>query len=71
MPLLHDPVPLVQSCLDEWGTPYVELDIFGTDRAEEIVSTVSRFCRDRLGSRVAGYLFYCSSVGSTLEAFAC
>src|SRR2546426_2250121 len=65
MTALHDPVTLIQRSLDEWGTPYVELDVFAADRAHEIVAAVDTFCRERLGSRLVAYLFYASSVGST------
>jgi len=62
---LHDPVDLIQRNLDEWGMPYVELDIFATDDARRIVELVDAFCLEHLGSRVTGYLFYYASVGST------
>src|SRR5262245_34426269 len=64
-PPLHDPVALIQKNLDEWGTPYVELDIFATDDARRIVEIVDAFCLEQLGSRLTGYLFYYASVGST------
>ena len=65
MTLLHDPVSLIQQNLDTWGTPYVELDTFATDRAEQIVDIVNAFCLAHMGAKLAGYLFYGSSVGST------
>ena len=61
---LHDPVTLIQSSLDEWGTPYVELDVFATDRAHEIVATVDTFCAEWLGSRLVAYLFYSIAYGA-------
>lgn len=42
---LHDPIELLQRSLDEWETPYVELDIFGTGGAQRIVKTVNVFCQ--------------------------
>jgi hypothetical protein len=65
MTLLHDPVVLVQQYLDTWSTPCVELDTFATDRAEQIVDIIDAFCLTHLGAKLAGYLFYGSSVGST------
>jgi hypothetical protein len=65
MSQLHDPVVLIQQNLEAWGTPYVELDTFATDRAEQIVDLIDAFCLTYLGARLAGYLFYGSSVGST------
>jgi hypothetical protein len=65
MTVLHDPVALLQKNLDEWSTPYVELDIFATDSAQEIADIINTFCREQLGSRLAGYLFHSASVGST------
>jgi len=62
---LYDPVVLLQQSLDLWDTPYVELDIFATDRAVQIVDVVDTFCRTHLGASIAGYLFYGASVGST------
>jgi hypothetical protein len=65
MTVLHDPVALIQQHLEEWGTPYVELDTFATDNAQATVRIIDTFCQERLGSQLAGYLFYASSVGST------
>lgn len=62
---LYDPVVLIQQNLDTWGTPYVELDIFATDQAVQIVDIIDTFCSTHLGTRLAGYLFYGASVGST------
>lgn len=65
MKIVHDPVEILQKELRTWGTPFVELDCFGTDSAERIVETMDEFCRAHLGSGLRGYLFYGSSVGST------
>ena len=62
---LQDPAALIQRNLDEWETPCVELDIFGTGSAGRIAEIVDAFCREHLGSRLAGYLFCTTSVGST------
>jgi len=63
--VVHDPVDLVRAHLAEWDSAFVELDTFGTDDAARIVAIVDAFCRERLGSPLAGYLFYGSSIGST------
>src|SRR5262245_24416350 len=65
MQQLHDPIVCIRRHLETWGTPYVELDIFATDRAEQIVDVIDAFCLTHLGAKLAGYLFYGSSVGST------
>jgi hypothetical protein len=64
MLLLEDPVALVQKHLDE-GAPYPELDVFASADARAIIDQVDRFCRQHLGSGLAGYLFYSGTVGST------
>ena len=64
MPTVHDPIKTLQKELETWGTPFVELDCFATDCAERIADTMDEFCRDHLGSKLCGYLFYGSSVGS-------
>jgi aminoglycoside phosphotransferase (APT) family kinase protein len=62
---VHDPVKTLQKELETWGTPFVELDCFGTDSGERIAGTMDEFCRAHLGSKLRGYLFYGASVGST------
>jgi hypothetical protein len=62
---LHDPVDILQKDIATWATPFVELDCFGTADAERIVEMMNEFCRTHLGSKIAGYLFYGSSLGST------
>ncbi|OLC70229.1 MAG: hypothetical protein AUH87_05000 [Deltaproteobacteria bacterium 13_1_40CM_4_54_4] len=64
MKTVHDPVEILQREIQTWGTPFVELDCFGTDRAEQIVQMMDEFCRTYLHSKLRGYLFYGSSVGS-------
>jgi len=64
MKTVHDPVEILQREIQTWGTPFVELDCFGTDRAEQIVQMMDEFCRTHLHSKLRGYLFYGSSVGS-------
>lgn len=61
----HNPVDTIQASLDEWKIPYVELDIFGTSNAQEIVDAINTFCKHHLDSIITGYLFYSASVGST------
>ena len=68
MTVVYDPVALIQKNFDDWGSPYPELDIFATERAEEIVHLFDAFCHEHLGGRLAGSLFYGSSIGSTLGA---
>ena len=65
MAVTQDPVDLIRTRLAEWGTAFVELDVFGTDDPAEIVRLVDAFCRVHLGSPLAASLFYISSVGST------
>ena len=47
---VHDPVKTLQKELETWGTPFVELDCFGTDNAEQIAEVMNEFCRVHLGS---------------------
>jgi len=65
MKIIHDPVEILQTSLNTWDTPFVELDCFGTDNAERITEVMNEFCRTHLGSKIGGYLFYGSSIGST------
>ena len=65
MRIIHDPVKILQKEIHTWDTPFVELDCFGTDSAEQIAEIVNEFCRAHLGSRLRGYFFYRASVGST------
>jgi hypothetical protein len=62
---LHDPVEVLQKEIKTWGTPFVELDCFGTDSAERIAQMIDAFCRGNPGSGIRGYLFFGTSVGST------
>jgi hypothetical protein len=34
MKIIHDPVKTLRNEIDTWGTPFVELDCFGTDSAD-------------------------------------
>ena len=43
----------MQACIDEWDTPFVDLEVFGTDGATEIAKLKDRFCLANLGSAVA------------------
>lgn len=61
----HDSLKTVQAHLDEWQTAVVERDVFGTDRASDIVRLTEEFCRAHLGSGLRGSIFYLSSVGCT------
>jgi aminoglycoside phosphotransferase (APT) family kinase protein len=65
MPTVYDPIETLQKKLETWATPFVEIDCFGTDCAARIADTMNEFCRAHLGSKLRGYLFYGSSVGST------
>jgi hypothetical protein len=42
----------------------LEQDIFGTDRPDDIAKQVDAFCHARLGSAIANYEFFATSVGS-------
>jgi aminoglycoside phosphotransferase (APT) family kinase protein len=65
MRTINDPIKILQKELQSWGIPFVERDCFGTDSAEQIAEMMDEFCRAQLGSKLRGYLFYGSSVGST------
>jgi len=60
----NDPIAVIQAAIDDWESPIVELDIFGTGRADEILAVMDEFCRQHLGSGIASYLFQKSSIGS-------
>jgi hypothetical protein len=53
---LLDPVDCIRRKVDDWETPYVDLDVFGTGDAASIACAAEAFCRERLGSGVNGYL---------------
>ena len=59
-----DPVDTIQASIDEWDTPFVDLDVFGTDRAAEISKLTDEFCLAHLGSAIGGSLFYSTSTGA-------
>jgi len=65
MQTIGDPVETLQKEIQTWDSPFVELDCFGTDNAEQIAEIVNEFCRAHLGSRFRSYFFYRASVGST------
>jgi len=65
MRIVRDSVKTLQKEIQTWDTPFVELDCFETDCAERIAELINEFCRAHLGSKLRGYLFYGSSVGST------
>ncbi|MGH7769225.1 MAG: phosphotransferase, partial [Candidatus Binatia bacterium] len=65
MKSLHDPVEIIQKDIASWETPFVEIDCFGTADAARIAAAMNEFCRIHLGSKISGYLFYGSSMGST------
>jgi hypothetical protein len=56
----------IDAHLREWAPdpPFVELAIFGSDKAEVIARTIDAFCVEQLGVPVAGGLFHQSSIGS-------
>jgi hypothetical protein len=47
------------------GEPLLERDVFGTTEPRHIAALVDRIRGQRLGSRVAGYEFFATSVGSS------
>jgi len=65
MTIIHDPVETLQKEIQTWGTPFVELDCFGTDNPGQIAAMINAFCHAHLGSGIRGYFFYRASVGST------
>jgi aminoglycoside phosphotransferase (APT) family kinase protein len=65
MATLLEPVEAIRAHLAKWITPYVDLDTFGTAEPHRIAALVDAFCRDHLGSGVAGYIFCQASVGAT------
>ena len=62
---LFDAILTIRKDIETWGTPFVELDCYGTDNAEQIAALIDDFCRNQLRSAIRGYYFYQSSVGST------
>lgn len=46
------------------GEPLLERHVFATTDPRRIATLVDRFCRDRLGTGVAAYEFFATSVGS-------
>jgi hypothetical protein len=54
---------LVAAHLDGWDLTSTDEAVFGTRDPAAIASLLDGFCQHRLGSRVAGGLFYGSSVG--------
>jgi len=55
----------VATVLADWdGEPLLERDVFATTDPQRIATLVDRFCAQRLGSQVAGYEFFATSVGS-------
>jgi hypothetical protein len=62
---IFDPIETVRKEIAAWDTPFVELDCYGTDNAEQIVQMIDELCQSHFGSGIRGYYFYRSSVGST------
>jgi hypothetical protein len=62
---VHHPVETIRTEIQTWDSPFVELDCFGTNDAEQIVRMIDELCRAHLGSGIRGYFFYRASVGST------
>jgi hypothetical protein len=62
---IADPVEVLARNLADWDVPHVEKAIFDTTEPDAIVDAVDGFCRQHLGSPIAGYLFQSTSVGST------
>jgi hypothetical protein len=60
-----DAVETIRNEIQTWDSPFVELDCFATDSAEQIAEFVTEFCRAHLGSSIRGYFFYRASIGST------
>lgn len=58
MKIVHGPVEILSKEIQTWDTPFVELDCFGTDSADQIAAIMNEFCRAHLGARLRGYLFY-------------
>ncbi len=59
-----DAVETIRNEIQTWDSPFVVLDCFGTDNAEQIAKLVTEFCRAHLGSSIRGYFFYRASIGS-------
>ncbi|HEY1693180.1 MAG TPA: hypothetical protein VGG39_13525 [Polyangiaceae bacterium] len=62
---VRDPVVVIREHLATWDTPFVELDVFGTDDPRAIAAAVDEFARAQLGAGVAGYLLQVASISST------
>ncbi len=59
------PVEAIRAHLARWKTPYPDLAVFATAEPELIAERVDAFCREHLGSGVAGYVFCTASQGVT------
>jgi hypothetical protein len=68
MRTVHDPIKTLQKELETWGTPFVELDCFGTDCAERIADTMDEFCRAHLGSKLVGTCFMLQVLGAPMAS---
>src|SRR5579864_8697788 len=60
---VQDPSSTIAAVIDAWGTPFVELAIFGTGDPRQIAEAINAFCMTHLASPVAEMLFYESSQG--------
>jgi hypothetical protein len=41
---VHDAVETIRTDIQTWDSPFVELDCFATDNAEQIAEIVTKFC---------------------------
>src|SRR6266568_4366474 len=54
---------VITAHIAKWETHYVEPVVFGTTKPHEIAHLIDTFCQQELGSAVARFLFYETSIG--------
>lgn len=55
---------VITSWIAQWDTHFVEPAVFGTTDPAQIACLIDGFCQKELGTAVADYLFYESSIGA-------
>ena len=61
---MNSPYNFITSWIAQWDTHFVEPIVFGTTDPHEIASLIDTFCQKQLGTAIADYLLYESSVGA-------
>jgi Phosphotransferase enzyme family len=55
---------VITSWIAQWDTHFVEPTVFGTTDPDQIACLIDTFCQKELGTAIADYLFYASSIGA-------